>query len=141
MARAKRKGLADYGLLAQRYVESFEQKWVVRDPMPHDELLGSADIQSLADLGNSYGLVRDMLSAAAAARTHDFVLRRTHHASHRRGVLSGAGRGGARQPLRTRPGWCSFEYAGGYDFAILAAHAGRADGPSALGPSRRRGID
>ena len=61
MARAKRKGLADYGLLAQRYVESFEQKWVVRDPLlPSDELLGAADIQSLADLGNSYGLVRDM---------------------------------------------------------------------------------
>lgn len=62
MARAKRKGLADYGLLAQRYVESFQQKWVRNDPAPADELLGAADIQSLADLGNSYGLVRDMRS-------------------------------------------------------------------------------
>jgi hypothetical protein len=60
MARTKRKGLAGYGLLAQRYVESFEQKWVVRDPAPSDELLGSGDIQSLADLGNSYAMVRDM---------------------------------------------------------------------------------
>jgi hypothetical protein len=60
MARAKRKGLADYGLLAQRYVESFEQKWVLRHPGPSEELLGAADIQSLADLGNSYGLVREM---------------------------------------------------------------------------------
>jgi hypothetical protein len=60
MARAKRKGLADYGLLAQRYVESFEQKWVLRDPGPSEELLGVADIQSLADLGTSYGLVREM---------------------------------------------------------------------------------
>ena len=60
MARAKRQGLADYGLLAQRYVESFEQKWVLRDPGPSEELLGAADIQSLADLGNSYGLVREM---------------------------------------------------------------------------------
>jgi hypothetical protein len=60
MARAKRKGLADYGLLAQRYVESFEQKWVLRNPAPSEELLGAADIQSLADLGNSYALVRDM---------------------------------------------------------------------------------
>jgi hypothetical protein len=32
MARAKRKGLADYGLLAQHYVEGFEQKWVRRQP-------------------------------------------------------------------------------------------------------------
>ena len=62
MASAKRKGLADYGLLAQRYVEGFEQKWVLRDPAPSEELLGAADIQSLADLGNSYALVRDMRS-------------------------------------------------------------------------------
>jgi len=60
MARAKRKGLADYGLLAQRYVQSFEQKWIYRDPAPSEELLGSADIQSLADLGNSYEFVREM---------------------------------------------------------------------------------
>jgi hypothetical protein len=62
MARAKRKGLADYGLLAQRYVESFGQKWVFRDTTDSDELLGAADIQSLADLGNSYALVREMHS-------------------------------------------------------------------------------
>jgi hypothetical protein len=60
MARTKRKGLAGYGLLAQRYVDSFEQKWVVRDPANFDELLGAADIQSLADLGNSYAMVREM---------------------------------------------------------------------------------
>ena|SRR5271165_7084535 len=59
MARAKRNGLAEYGLLAQRYVESFQQKWV-RDPAPSEEVLGSADIQSLADLGNSYDIVREM---------------------------------------------------------------------------------
>jgi hypothetical protein len=60
MARAKRKGLGDYGLLAQHYVESFEQKWVRRPPDSTEELLGSGDIQSLADLGNSYAMVRDM---------------------------------------------------------------------------------
>jgi len=60
MAQAKRRGLAEYGLLAQRYVESFEQRWVVRDPSPSEDLLGSSDIQSLADLGNSYAMVRDM---------------------------------------------------------------------------------
>src|SRR5215471_5435277 len=61
MARAKRKGLADYGLLAQRYVQDFEQKWVLSGPaFSSEELLGTGDIQSLADLGNSYALVRDM---------------------------------------------------------------------------------
>lgn len=62
MNRAKRKGLAEYGQLAQRYVEAFDEKWVRGDRAPSDELLGAADIQSLADLGNSYALVRDMRS-------------------------------------------------------------------------------
>jgi len=62
MARAKRTGLSDYGLLAQRYVESFQQKWVRGDSSDRESLLGAADIQSLADLGNSYTLVREMRS-------------------------------------------------------------------------------
>lgn len=60
MARAKRKGLADYGLLAQRYVDRFEQRWVFEEPAHSEELLGTGDIQSLADLGNSYAMVREM---------------------------------------------------------------------------------
>lgn len=60
MAAVRRKGLTEYGLLAQRYVEGFHRKWVVGASAPPDDLLGAADIQSLADLGNSYGLVRDM---------------------------------------------------------------------------------
>ena len=32
----------------------------VSDLAPSEELLGTGDIQSLADLGNSYALVRDM---------------------------------------------------------------------------------
>jgi hypothetical protein len=59
MARVRRKGLGDYGLFAQRYVESFDQKWV-HGTIPSDELLGTGDIQSLADLGNSYQVVREM---------------------------------------------------------------------------------
>src|SRR5215468_9995389 len=59
LARAKRKGLADYGLLAQRYVERFDQKWI-RESGSSEELLGTGDIQSLADLGNSYQVVREM---------------------------------------------------------------------------------
>lgn len=60
LARTKRKGLADYGLLANRYVEGFEHKWVAGNPNRENELLGSDDIQSLADLGNSYAMVREM---------------------------------------------------------------------------------
>jgi hypothetical protein len=46
LVAAKRKGLSQYGLLASRYVDGFEQKWVVGNAAEGDELLGSADIQS-----------------------------------------------------------------------------------------------
>ena len=59
MANARRKGLSDYGLFAQRYVECFDQKWT-RSSHPSNVLLGSGDIQSLADLSNSYQVVREM---------------------------------------------------------------------------------
>jgi len=60
MARVKRQGLSEYGLLANRYVDRFEQKWVVGNAAEGDELLGTGDIQSLADLGNSYAAVKEM---------------------------------------------------------------------------------
>ena len=59
MARVRRKGLAEYGLFAQRYVEGFDQKWI-RGTFASEEVLGTGDIQSLADLGNSYQVVREM---------------------------------------------------------------------------------
>jgi hypothetical protein len=60
LAAVRRKGLADYGQLAQQYVDRFDRRWVRGQAAPTEELLGAADIQSLADLGNSYALVRDM---------------------------------------------------------------------------------
>lgn len=60
MMRAKRTGLAYYGQLAQDYVDDFEGKWVTPDPPPANDLLGSGDIQSLADLSNSYSVVSSM---------------------------------------------------------------------------------
>jgi hypothetical protein len=60
MGRARRKGLADYGLLGQRYVESFRDKWILEHSNNSEELLGTSDIQSLADLGNSFTVVQEM---------------------------------------------------------------------------------
>jgi hypothetical protein len=61
---AKRRGLGEYGTLAASYVSNFEDKWLPaggqKTNTHHDELLGSGDFQSLADLGNSFGFVRDM---------------------------------------------------------------------------------
>jgi len=60
LAQARRTGLREYGTLAQRYVREFDGKWL-RGGAPADEpLVGSGDIQSLADLGNSLEVVRTM---------------------------------------------------------------------------------
>jgi hypothetical protein len=60
LARTKREGLAEYGSLAQRYVREFDKKWMRGGAVADDTLMGSADIQSLADLGNSFEVVRRM---------------------------------------------------------------------------------
>ena len=58
-----------YGTLAQRYVREFDRKWL-RDGAPNDEpLVGSADIQSLADLSNSYDVVKGMRWAPFTLQT------------------------------------------------------------------------
>ena len=56
---AKLDGLAKFGSLAEEYVSDFDQKWL-RRRVNDEQLLGSGDIQSLADLGNSYAVVGDM---------------------------------------------------------------------------------
>jgi hypothetical protein len=60
LERTKRKGLAEYGLLANRYVFGFEEKWIQSGAEETSELLGTPDLQSLADLGNSYSIVKEM---------------------------------------------------------------------------------
>jgi hypothetical protein len=60
MDRTQRRGSAEYGLLANRYVFGFEDKWIRGGTPETNELLGTADLQSLADLANSYSVVREM---------------------------------------------------------------------------------
>jgi hypothetical protein len=60
LQRAKQRGGVEYGLLANRYVFGFEDKWLrVGDPET-SKLLGTVDIQSLSDLDNVYSAVRQM---------------------------------------------------------------------------------
>jgi hypothetical protein len=59
LARARRQGFAEYGALASSYVTDFDQKWL-RGKVNDEQLLGTGDIQSLADLGNSFAVVREM---------------------------------------------------------------------------------
>ncbi len=62
------QGLADYGAVAARYVNEFERKWVGADGAREPDLLGSADLQSLADLSNSVSVVRNMRFAPISRR-------------------------------------------------------------------------
>jgi hypothetical protein len=67
---AKLDGLAKFGSLSEQYVMDFGQKWLP-GKANDEQLLGNADIQSLADLGSSYAVVREMRAVPFA--TEDAV--------------------------------------------------------------------
>ena len=60
LAQAKRTGNREYGTLAERYVREFDTKWLRGGAPAEEALVGSGDIQSLADLANSFEVVQTM---------------------------------------------------------------------------------
>lgn len=54
------KGVGLYNRLASRYVTEFEAKWTTNTAPDAESLVGTADIQSLADLANAFGVVKGM---------------------------------------------------------------------------------
>ncbi len=73
LLRAKRDGKYLYGRFGTEYVRDFHRKWIQgqgADPSP----LGSADIQSLADLSNSYRVASDMNVLLFSRKTLTTVL-------------------------------------------------------------------
>ena len=56
----RRRGLQRYEALATSYSRSFHQKSIEKKIPRHETLLGSADTQSLADLGNSFEVIGRM---------------------------------------------------------------------------------
>jgi hypothetical protein len=63
LLRTKRNGIQEYGALAARYAREFDDKWAHGSALT-EPLLGSADIQSLADMGGSYDIIQSMRSVA-----------------------------------------------------------------------------
>ncbi len=59
LAHAKRHGLIAFGLLSQRFVENFDRKWGGPDSDVTDNAF-EPDVDSLALLGASFSVVRDM---------------------------------------------------------------------------------
>jgi len=72
LAQAKRTGIREYGTLAERYVREFDAKWLRGGASADEPFVGSGDIQSLADLGNSFEVVRTMQIAPI---TRDAIVR------------------------------------------------------------------
>jgi len=73
VARTRRAGHREFGAFAARYVDAFRAKWIAPEPatptapdaLPgpaalRESPLGTSDIQSLADLSNSYNIIREM---------------------------------------------------------------------------------
>jgi hypothetical protein len=60
MIQAKLRDWGKYGVLAAEYTQAFDNKWIQGKNPAHDALLGSSDIQSLADLKNSYEGISQM---------------------------------------------------------------------------------
>jgi hypothetical protein len=59
LERAQRKAIAEFGTLSSHYVDDFRHKWV-EQTSEAEPILGTPDIQSLADLGNAYKVISEM---------------------------------------------------------------------------------
>jgi hypothetical protein len=60
LIKARRTAGREYGILASHYVDDFRSKWIEGDARASEPLLGTRDIQSLADLGDAYNVVSEM---------------------------------------------------------------------------------
>ena len=63
----RRRGLHDYMELTAHYTTEFHRKWISADPPPTEPLVGTPDLQSLADIGNATAVVREMRSVPISA--------------------------------------------------------------------------
>lgn len=60
LAKTKRDGTNEYDIVANQYVTEFHQKWIHPGSKSDKGLLGTSDIQSLADLSNSFSVSAHM---------------------------------------------------------------------------------
>jgi hypothetical protein len=61
LARCRFAGLLEFGALAWRHDRAFDEKWIHHSPAPaRESILGSADVQSMADIATCYEHVSEM---------------------------------------------------------------------------------
>lgn len=68
LSRTRRAWLGLYSKLVARYNRAFHTRWITGSETDDAALLGSADIQSLADLGTSFDYIRSMKLLPFSAR-------------------------------------------------------------------------
>jgi hypothetical protein len=68
LGRARWDGMMEIGALGTAYAEAFHQKWLKGEGRPEQDLLGTGDIQSLADLGGAAEIVRGMRTVPVSVR-------------------------------------------------------------------------
>jgi hypothetical protein len=61
-------GWSEYMAMASRYVDAFDRRWIRDEKATGESQLGTADMQSLADLGNSVNVVRNVQVIPASRR-------------------------------------------------------------------------
>jgi hypothetical protein len=71
LSRARRAGLREYRHLAKRHLDEFEAKWLHGGADAGELLVGNPDLSSLADMDNSFNVVREM---RVVPITRDLVL-------------------------------------------------------------------
>ncbi len=57
---AQRQGLREYGAFTAEYMREFDRRWLRSGDHDREALLGTGDIQSLADIGNAFTVIREM---------------------------------------------------------------------------------
>jgi hypothetical protein len=73
LAACRRRAMKDYMEFAAGYVNQFEQKWLGGSP-PTNALLGTPDLQALADLAISMNIARNMRPVPTSKRLMTMLL-------------------------------------------------------------------
>jgi hypothetical protein len=67
LVAAERKAAREYGIFASSYVNRFRERWLRKEN--DRDMLGAPDIQSLADLGNSFSVIRETKALPLTRKT------------------------------------------------------------------------
>jgi hypothetical protein len=69
LLKIKKKAMLEYGALVTKHDQLFETKWIHNEHPPDEILMGNPDASSLADLGTSFAVVREMTLVPVTKQT------------------------------------------------------------------------